>query len=722
MKIHFAIVAMLLLSGTLIAQDAATGWPRKFTGTDGVAFTVYQPQITTWDGINLSARAAVSATPAGAAAPTFGTVTLSARGLVDNESSTVSLEAVEVAASNFPGMPDQAAEFGQQIASQAPGWGSDLSLKSIQAGLAITQAEGGTGSTVPVLNNVPKIIFSQSPAVLVLVDGDPALRAVEGSEKFLRVINTQALLLLDQSSSTYYLRINNAWASAQALDGPWATAANPPDALSGILAPVAGEKNVQLFAPADGTTPPMPAVYVSTQPAELVITRGAPDFQPVPGTQLLYVTNSGSSIFMNEADQKYYVVISGRWFSAPAMTGPWAFVPQSDLPADMANIPETHPAGTVLASVAGTPQAKEAKISATIPQTATVSRSANLNVNYAGGSPAFVPIDSTPLQYAQNTGTPVIQVDPQTYYAVENGVWFRSASATGPWTVADSVPSVIYTIPPSSPVFYATQVRVYSSDAETVTVGYTPGYFGSYIAPDDVVVFGTGYLYPPFIGDGVWIGPPVTYGFGAGFACGLATGFAFGLAVDHGWGCMPWWGPWHGGWGYDNVNINRNWNNIDVNRQNVYNRWGNNITTNNLRGDWNSSQARTDWQNSQARRDAQNWKADHPDAVNNARNDIQNNRSQYLDRAQGLSDHSQLGDNHVFAGSDGNAYRSREDGGWDQYHADSAGDAWRRADDNGGDVFRGLNTDRSARSFGGFRDAGGFGGGGLRGGFGGGRR
>ena len=69
------------------------------------------------------------------------------------------------------------------------------------------------------------------------------------------------------------------------------------------------------------------------------------------------------------------------------------------------------------------------------------------------------------MTYAVNTTTPVIYVPGNTYYAVNNGVWFMSANATGPWAVATTVPPVIYTIPPSSPLHYVTYVQVY---------GYTP--------------------------------------------------------------------------------------------------------------------------------------------------------------------------------------------------------------------------------------------------------
>jgi len=215
-------------------------------------------------------------------------------------------------------------------------------------------------------------------------------------------------------------------------------------------------------------------------------------------------------------------------------------------------------------SVAGTPQAKEAVIANSVPQTATVQRSeAKLAVAY-DGQPEFKPIESTKLRYAANTATPVIRLNDNAYYAVENGVWFASASPTGPWEVASVVPGEIYTIPPSSPLYYVTYVHVYGSTPEVIYTGYQPGYLGTCVSEDAVVVYGTGYVYPPWVG-AVWYGPPVTYGFGVSF--GFAAGFAFGFDAGY-WG-GPWWGPYRGwpGWG----------GNVYVNHVNVYNHWNRNV-------------------------------------------------------------------------------------------------------------------------------------------------
>jgi hypothetical protein len=242
------------------------------------------------------------------------------------------------------------------------------------------------------------------------------------------------------------------------------------------------------------------------------------------------------------------------------MSGPWTFVPADKLPADFANIPDDSAKENVKASVAGTPQAQEAAIAATIPQTSAINKSAvKMTTPQFDGEPQLKAISNTPLQYVVNSATPIIRVDNDSWWAVENGIWFSATSLNGPWSVASSVPAVIYSIPPSSPMHYLTYVKVYESSGDTVVVGYTPGYQGSTLDPaTGVVVYGTGYPYTPWVGN-VWYGPPVTYGFGVairytpwtGWTFGFGFGWSWGgntVAMGWGWGAYPWWGNY--GWGY----------------------------------------------------------------------------------------------------------------------------------------------------------------------------
>jgi hypothetical protein len=234
------------------------------------------------------------------------------------------------------------------------------------------------------------------------------------------------------------------------------------------------------------------------------------------------------------------VLVSGRWFRADSTKGPWAYAAPDALPPDFARIPPDNPKGAVLASVAGTPEAREALIANSVPQTASINRNEAVFSATYDGAPDFVRIAGTSLTYARNSGVPVIEVDSSHYFAVSNGVWFTAAAATGPWTVATEVPPAIYTIPPSSPLHYVTYVQIYGSSGDTVYVGYTPGYYGT-VASNSVVVYGAGYSCDPWIGS-VWYGCGATYGVGAYFGYAAAVGWTFGF----GWGYDPWYAPWYG--------------------------------------------------------------------------------------------------------------------------------------------------------------------------------
>ena len=116
------------------------------------------------------------------------------------------------------------------------------------------------------------------------------------------------------------------------------------------------------------------------------------------------------------------------------------------------------------------------------------------------------------------------------YYALENGVWFEAASPTGPWQVAAEVPEEIYTIPPSSPVYYATFARIYDADEDEVETGYTAGYTGTY-ETDGTTVYGTGYDYEDWYGE-EYYGWGWTWGYGYWY-----------VPWYQWWVWRPWWTP-----------------------------------------------------------------------------------------------------------------------------------------------------------------------------------
>ena len=560
------------------AQDAAAdtvtqlSWPRDFDQGDQ-RVEIYQPQIEDWSGDRLSGRAAI-AIGAKDGQPVYGVARFSADTDIDKTAGLVRLRDITIDAVEVPTAPDKAPDLQKALQAQLPADGMTVALDHLQTSYA-AQQQIAKQAGVPVQNDPPRIVFASAPTVLVSIDGDPMLRPVDGAAGYQRVVNARALIL--QEGKTFQIQAAGSWYAASALGGTWVVTAAPPAALQAAAKAAAQSAAPDPLLPEDGKPPATPpSLLVVTQPTELVVTGGPPQIAPVAGVGLLTMTNADHAVFVDPASNTYYVLISGRWFKSAGLDGPWSFVPPDSLPADFAKIPPDDPKADVLVSVAGTPQAKEAAIAASIPQTATVSRSkASLRVSYAGDVPEFRPIAGTPLAYAANTPVPVIRVDAEHYFAVSKGVWFVALVPAGPWRVADAVPAVIYTIPAASPLHYVTYVRIYSATPEVVVVGYTPGYLGVVVSPAGTVVYGTGYVYPAYVAGDVWYGTPATYGYGAGFGLGTVTGFAFGFAAGALWGsASPYWGPY---WGYDGHYVN--WGHVDVNQVNVYGRWGEGTVT-----------------------------------------------------------------------------------------------------------------------------------------------
>ncbi|WP_342051580.1 MULTISPECIES: carbohydrate-binding family V/XII [unclassified Cupriavidus] len=547
------------------AARASLQWPRQFDAA-GQHIEVYQPQIERWEGNQLGGRAAVAVGPKDGA-PTYGVARFSATADIDKPSGLVQLSQLRIDSVDVPTRPDAAEQVRQALIAQLPPQGLTVPLEQLQASYAVAQ-QIAQGQRVAVRNDVPQILFATTPTVLVLVDGDPAWRRMAGSH-YERALNSRALLLRDESGELF-LQAAGYWYRSESAGGAWEPMPTPPASLLAAASKAEAPKPDPML-PADGRKPPSaPAVLLATRPAELIVTNGAPQMAPVNGVGLLTVANADHAVFVDPTSNQSYLLLSGRWFRAPMLTGPWEYVPGDQLPADFAKISPNDPKANVLVSVPGTPQAREAEIAANIPQTASVSRAkASLTVAY-DGAPRFEAIDGTLLQYAANTGTPVIDVGGR-FFAVANGIWFVAPSPTGPWSVATEVPAAIYAMPPSSPLYYVTYVRIYSVTPDVVVVGYTPGYMGVVVGPAGTVVYGTGYVYPPYVGT-VYYGYPPTYGYGAGFGIGMAEGFAFGFAAGAIWGAAtPYWGPyWGGAYG---------WNYVNVNQANVYGRWGQGTVT-----------------------------------------------------------------------------------------------------------------------------------------------
>jgi hypothetical protein len=457
---------------------------------------LYEPQVATWENQkHMVALAAASYLPAGKQKPELGTLKIEADTEVALNERLVKFSVLKITETNFQTLPkEQTQEIITEIDKTIPAEDRFIALDRV-----ITQVDKSkiVPKNVPgIKGDPPKIFMSQSPAILLNVDGEPIWSPIKDNElKF--AVNTNWDLFQHGPTGVYYLRDDATWLRAADLKGPWGLAARLPESF--VKLPAEDNwKDVKANLPGKNVAK-APTVYFSTEPAELILFSGPPKYVPVPGTGLLWVSNTESDVFrLGEAGAVYYLV-AGRWFTAPNMNGNWDFA-TPNLPEAFKRISLEHPRSRVLASVPGTQQAAEAVLLAQVPQTARV----NINEVKAPdvvyhGDPQFAAIEGTQLQRAVNTDKDIIKVG-EMYYMCFQGIWFMANVPKGPWTIATNVPREVYEIPASSQAHNVTYVTVEADDNANdnwVTYSAYAGYTGMMVAWG-CAVWGTGWYYPPY--------------------------------------------------------------------------------------------------------------------------------------------------------------------------------------------------------------------------------
>jgi hypothetical protein len=675
---------------------------------------LYQPQVESWKDYKLlRARMAVALRIGGSGNTTLGAVTLEGDTQTAAGEGKVRVSNIRIVEGRFPALtPGESDRLLNALRSRMTKEDVVVDLERITAYL--DRAETAL-TPAPLKSDPPRIFVSTRPAVLLLIEGPPVWAAVAGTD-LSYAVNTNWDLL--RSGTTHYLRFEQSWLTAPAPAGPWTPVSTLPPAFQRIPAGDPNWDDVRRAVPGK----PLPAgaaprVFVSEIPAEMILLDGEPELEAIPGTKLSWVRNTDSDLFRSATDQRYYYLVSGRWFRADKLEGPWRFA-TTELPADFAKIPREHPRGDVLALVPGTRPAQEAVIQGHIPQTARVERGKVQApaVTYRG-TPEWKPIQGTAIAYAANSPYDVLKVG-DLYYLCFQAVWFVSRSPQGPWETADKVPAEVYQIPPSAPVYHTTYVYVYDSDPGWVTYGYMPGYYGTYYAWG-VMAFGTGWYYDPYYwDDGYW---PYGYTYGAGawynpntgtygrsaVAYGPYGGIGRAVAYNPATGTYARggaaYGPYRAGAWAEAYNPRTGTYARTTQGSNVYGRWG---TTSVVRGDeW----ART------------------------ARVSGSAGSAAGVRTSSGGSAVVARGDNNVYVGKDGQVYRRSESGSWDRYEGgqwsggasriDSATvqDLNREADVRASGASRASQSQswRSSGGSAGYRGGGFGGGGGMRGGGGG---
>ena len=484
-KVTLLLVALIGFAHA--AQSQVMDWPQEIVGEKGAVVVIYQPQVETFSGNNIEARAAVSVkTPSTGDAPVFGAVWIKSKLDTNRDTRTAALRDIKVSDVRFAdASDDQKDALARFIEAELENTTLNMTVDELLADLdfdAVGMAQAD------LKHAPPEILLSREPAMLVSIDGDPVFQPIEETY-YERVVNS-AFLIVRGGLDLYLYVGSNTWYVADDVMGPWTMAGDIPEDVRNFVEPVEG----------DSSDVGDMKIIIATEPTELLVSTGPPIWTPVEGMDLLYMSNTESNVFLELSTQKYYVLLSGRWYRGEGIAGEleWAHVPNDELPPPFGDIPPDSVNGAVLSQVAGTQQAREAVLDNTIPQTAAIDRDdTSFSVQY-DGDPDFAPIEDIQVEYAQNTAAAVFKYG-TLYYACDDGVWYVANSATGPWSVATEVPDAIYKIPASNPYHNVTYVKVYDVTPEVVYVGYTPSYYGSYYY-HGTVVYGTGWYYRPWYG------------------------------------------------------------------------------------------------------------------------------------------------------------------------------------------------------------------------------
>jgi hypothetical protein len=475
------------------------GWPRTVQANDK-ELVIYQPQVDFWTDYKiLHFRCAIAVKTGKNAKEKFGVAEVEADTVVDQANRVVAL-LPKFRQLRFPQSKDAEENALRRVVDELYPAGQAMTLSLDRVIAYLDPKKQRQQQSVELSLEPPAIFFSTTPAILVIFMGEPQFQpVVKDQNDLMFCVNTNWDVFFLPADQRYYLLNGDNWLMTKDPEkGPWTPAGDLPKSLASLPGDE-NWKNVRAQIPGKRIAT-APKVYVGKKPAELILTAGEPTYSPIRGTRLMRMANTESPVFRHSGDKKFYFLTAGRWFRAASLNGPWT-VASNNLPSDFAKIPDDDPAAFVKASVPGTVEAKDAVLLASIP-TKTVTNLADapeVTVVY-DGQPKFQKIESTTVQYAVNSPNSIFLVN-GSYYCCDNGVWFVSSTATGPWSLCSAVPTAIYTIPPSHPLHNVTYVVVQETTPTTVVYTQTAGYSGEYVATTGVLMFGAGMVVGALIAD-----------------------------------------------------------------------------------------------------------------------------------------------------------------------------------------------------------------------------
>jgi len=198
----------------------------------------------------------------------------------------------------------------------------------------------------------PTVFVSESPAEMILLEGEPKYAPVPGGGNLLWVSNTESdVFRMGVSGPVYYL-VSGRWFTARDFNGPWTFATpslpeefkkiSPEHPRSRVLASVPGTAQA-VDAVLLAQVPQTARVKRSEIKAPEVAYAGDPKFEPIEQTSLQRATNTDKAII--KVGDMYYMCFDGVWFMGTGPEGPWQVT--DSVPGEIYKIPVSSPVHNV---------------------------------------------------------------------------------------------------------------------------------------------------------------------------------------------------------------------------------------------------------------------------------------------------------------------------------------------------------------------------------------
>ena len=198
----------------------------------------------------------------------------------------------------------------------------------------------------------PEVFFTNTPAELILFQGEPAYSKIEGTN-LSYASNSESDVFQDSKQNEIYFLTSGRWFRAKSLDGPWSYAGAdlPPD----FAKIPADHPRSHVVASVPGSQQAEDAVLLAQVPTTAVVNRaeveakakvnydGEPQFKPIEQTSLQYATNTQDKVI--KYGDVYYMCLQGVWFTSTTAEGPWKTA--DTVPAEIYTIPPSSPVHNV---------------------------------------------------------------------------------------------------------------------------------------------------------------------------------------------------------------------------------------------------------------------------------------------------------------------------------------------------------------------------------------